>query len=93
MSPKYEFKKNRSKRWNFRYWGVKSYKKFLVRESCSFFLSFWFSQQVSEQSDQEGRKLDSRLSCNANQNKIVLPTGLLIKLVRTSDRYSCESSN
>jgi len=29
----------------------------------------------------------------ASQNKIVLPTGFLIKLVRPSDRYSCDSSN
>jgi len=60
--------KNGSKRWNFEFWGVESGKKFLLRVSRSLNF-FWFSVEVSEQSDQVARKPDFLLRTGNNEPK------------------------
>jgi hypothetical protein len=60
--------KNGSKRWNFGFWGAESRKKSLLREAWSLNF-FWFSGEVSEQSDQVARKPDFWLRTGNNDSK------------------------
>jgi len=50
--------KNRSKQWNFGFWGAKSRKKSLPRNSWSLIFFPLFFGEISEQFDQVARKSD-----------------------------------